>query len=259
MENIMASLLLIAAQDGNIEFLIESLTTQSIDYFYTLSRTDEGISPILQVVRQGCEKVAVKILTSGHSYSISGDDDLSPLHSVPNSQLINWHNVFTSAEEVCKVLLDKHQEMIKKVDENGITLVHKWVMIAAYKCTEGIVEIVHVLLKTYLDSYGKEKGVVLQEPDAKGNTHLDVASELENDSPLHHIHLRSYSQYQVFFAIPLIQQMIDMPDINNSIPLYRALERRDMLFAEVLLSTNNVSRSIKDKSSRSATNLLAEL
>ncbi|KAL2943903.1 Ankyrin-1 [Bienertia sinuspersici] len=407
MENIMASLLLIAARDGDVEFLIESLTSQSIDYFYTRHKTDEGedhyniihlaimdeqadflkqaldilpiaavqllcqevimfrscnayhfaalrgnlttvkilvdsmvgvgckyketfaygpcmsldiellcnmidnkgISPLLQAVRRRCEKVAVKILTSCHSYSTSGDDDLSPLDVVPNC-----------SEEVCKLLLDKHLKMIKKVDENGITLLHKWVMIAAYKCTQGTVKIAQVLVKAYVDAYEEKKGELLQvSPWKRENIqgHMPFLTALigrheklalyimsvdienlvihatksvlyaavwtssawieackrghlqgieafinyspdfrticvqEHDSPLPHIHLRSYNQYQAFLAIPLIQEMINMPDTNNSTPLHGALEKRDMLFAEVLLSTDNVSRSIKDTSGQS--------
>ncbi|XP_074319478.1 protein ACCELERATED CELL DEATH 6-like isoform X2 [Silene latifolia] len=150
-----------------------------------------GTSPLLEAVRCRCPKVAVKILTADHGYSTSGDDELTPLDLAPNS-----------TEEVCRLLLEKHPEMLKKVDETGLNILHLWVRIghvwpfhlliereetsawrkdyidllcaveneknynplhvAATGSNEKSVEIVQLLVEAYVKAYEKEKGEILR-------------------------------------------------------------------------------------------------
>ncbi|CAO2838918.1 unnamed protein product [Amaranthus hypochondriacus] len=406
---------------------------------------NKGTSPLFEAVQRGCVQVVMKILTSGFSYSIFGEDQMTPLHVIPNC-----------SEEVCTLVLDKHPEMLKKASTNGLTIMHKWVMMgqlwpfefllnrkanskwrkefidllsaaekstgnnplhtAASMHTEDILQAVQLLVKAYIDAY--EQGDVLQhspwnfenkngetplilslvhkneklaryfialdvenlvihatksilycavqhrcdevaadilasvapshfrliqlkgndgknvlhvasnctertcnllvenlpwlinEPDDNGKTALDVASEAGNawlikllltkdpssitsapfawieackkghleaiyafidapdfrtfcfqrkDSPLHHIELKSYRDYKDFLAIPLIQEMKNMVDFDGATPLHRALDRKDILFVEALLSGDGVLRNIKDKNGKTATHLLKKL
>ncbi|KNA19511.1 hypothetical protein SOVF_061040 [Spinacia oleracea] len=81
----------------------------------------------------------------------------------------------------------------------------------------------------------------------------------QEDSPLHRIKLTTYQEYEKFLAIPLIWEMKNRRDYDGKTPLHRALEREDILFAELLLH-KGVNRSIRDKRHKTpATKLLAEL
>ncbi|KMS98519.1 hypothetical protein BVRB_4g092110 isoform B [Beta vulgaris subsp. vulgaris] len=80
----------------------------------------------------------------------------------------------------------------------------------------------------------------------------------QEESPLHCIKLTTYQDYEKFLAIPLIWEMKNRRDFDGKTPLHRALEREDILFAEVLLQ-KGVNRSIRDKRRKTATKLLAQL
>ncbi|XP_074319480.1 protein ACCELERATED CELL DEATH 6-like [Silene latifolia] len=413
---------------------------------------DRGTSPLVEAVRRRCPKVAVKILTSGHVYSTSGDDGLTPLDLAPNC-----------TEEVCRLLLDKHPEMLKKVDGNGVTMLHVWVMVghvwpfhllierattsawrkdyidllcavendrnynplhvAATGSNEKSVDIVQLLVEAYKKAYELERGDLVRvspwiresvlgetpltralvsrqqelalyflsldseslvlyasrstlycavsygcdrvvekiltsidpssfrrktelvkqeddhgqnvlhvasnckeraanmlldklpwlinEPDNNGKRPLDTASEVGTawliemllkkdpssitsaphawtyacknghlaaidafinhcadfrklclglrDTPLHHIKFRAYKEYKDFIAIPLIEEMKNIVDIDGATPLHRAIECKDIIFTEVLLTTDGVHRSIKDKNGKTAIALLVEI
>ncbi|XP_074319472.1 protein ACCELERATED CELL DEATH 6-like isoform X2 [Silene latifolia] len=151
---------------------------------------DYGTSPLFEAVRCRCPKVAGKILKSDHGYSTSGDAGLTPLDFAPNS-----------TEEVCRLLLEKHPEMLKKVDETGLTFLHLWVRLghvwpfhlirdleatsawridyidllcaidvegnnplheAATLFNEKTVEVVQLLVEAYVKAYEKEKGEILR-------------------------------------------------------------------------------------------------
>ncbi|XP_021758534.1 ankyrin-3-like [Chenopodium quinoa] len=80
----------------------------------------------------------------------------------------------------------------------------------------------------------------------------------QEDSPLHNIRLTTYQEYEKFLAIPLLWEMKNRRDYDGKTPLHKALEREDILFAELLLH-KGVNRSIRDRRHKTATKLLAEL
>lgn len=81
----------------------------------------------------------------------------------------------------------------------------------------------------------------------------------QQDTPLHHIKLEGYKDYEEFLAMPLIQEMLNARDSYGRTPLHLALEREDKIFAEVLLTTKGVEQSMKDKDKKTAMDLLKDL
>ncbi|KAK9689093.1 hypothetical protein RND81_09G034900 [Saponaria officinalis] len=81
----------------------------------------------------------------------------------------------------------------------------------------------------------------------------------ENDTPLHHIKLDKYKDYLNLLKIPSIRALKNITDHDGATPLHRALERKDMLLANMLLLGEGVERNITDHNGKTATDLLVKL
>ncbi|XP_074318956.1 protein ACCELERATED CELL DEATH 6-like [Silene latifolia] len=88
---------------------------------------------------------------------------------------------------------------------------------------------------------------------------LQQACRRENDTPLHHIKLPTYKEYLNFLKIPSIAELKNTTDHEGATPLHRAIERKDKLFAKVLLLDEGVERIIQDHYGRTSMDLLARL
>lgn len=78
------------------------------------------------------------------------------------------------------------------------------------------------------------------------------------DSPMHHINLTAAEDYEKFFAISPIWEMKNNRDSYGQTPLHRALQRQDIVLAELLLK-KGVDSSVSDIKGTTAKNLLADL
>ncbi|KAL2944725.1 Ankyrin repeat-containing protein ITN1 [Bienertia sinuspersici] len=81
----------------------------------------------------------------------------------------------------------------------------------------------------------------------------------QEDSPLHHIKLRNLMQYEEFFKIPYMKDLINVQDINGATPLHKAIENQDILLAEALLNMDKIKYDIKDNDNIAARDMLARL
>ncbi|XP_074317933.1 protein ACCELERATED CELL DEATH 6-like [Silene latifolia] len=80
-----------------------------------------------------------------------------------------------------------------------------------------------------------------------------------NDTPLHHIKLHTFEEYHNFLEIPSIAELKNTIDDDGATALHRAIERKDMLLAKILLLDDGVERIIKNHSGTTAMDLLAKL
>ncbi|XP_074318285.1 uncharacterized protein LOC141655086 [Silene latifolia] len=89
---------------------------------------------------------------------------------------------------------------------------------------------------------------------------LQRAYREENDTPLHHVILvATHKDYFNFLKIPSIAELKNTTDHDGATPLHRALERKDMLLAKILLLDGGVERTIADHNGGTSMDLLAEL
>ena len=86
-----------------------------------------------------------------------------------------------------------------------------------------------------------------------------VIAFIDNDV-LHHIKLQTYQDYLNFLKNPTISELKNyITESDGATPLHRALVRKEMHLAKVLLKDNEVERNIKNKSGKTAMDLLLEL
>ncbi|XP_019105599.2 ankyrin repeat-containing protein NPR4 isoform X1 [Beta vulgaris subsp. vulgaris] len=88
---------------------------------------------------------------------------------------------------------------------------------------------------------------------------LQMMCRDQNDTPLHHIKLRTYRDYFNFLKIPSIAELKNTIDYEGATPLHRALERKDMNLARALLIDNGVERNMEDYHGATSMDLLAKL
>lgn len=81
----------------------------------------------------------------------------------------------------------------------------------------------------------------------------------ENDTPLHHIKLRTYRDCLNFLKNPSIMELKNTIDKDGATPLHRALERKDLYLVKALLKDNDAERNIADYNGKTAMDLLAKL
>ncbi|KAL2924973.1 Ankyrin repeat-containing protein BDA1 [Bienertia sinuspersici] len=81
----------------------------------------------------------------------------------------------------------------------------------------------------------------------------------DDDTVLHWLNGFSEKQYEKYLKKKCFAELKNITDSEGATPLHLALRRKDILLAKVLLSDNEVQRSIKDNSDTTAMDLLAKL
>lgn len=164
-------------------------------------------------------------------------------------------------ERTCKLLVENLPWLINEPDDNGKTAldvaseaVNAWLIkLLLTKDPSSITSAPFACIEACKKGHLEAIYAFIDAPDFR------TFCFQRKDSPLHHIELKSYRDYKDFLAIPLIQEMKNMVDFDGATPLHRALERKDILFVEALLSGDGILRNIKDKNGKTGTHLLKKL
>ncbi|CAO2827230.1 unnamed protein product [Amaranthus hypochondriacus] len=200
---------------------------------------DEGESPLFLAVKNGCPKVIDKILST----------------KVPRFRTLRrkdgqtvLHNLRFCPEKTCRQLLEKFWWIINLRDDKGRT--------AFDEANANKVGWLANLLKE-ISSIEKEPFDFITACDKDDLT--TVIAFIDNDV-LHHIKLQTYQDYLNFLKNPTISELKNyITESDGATPLHRALARKEMHLAKVLLKDNEVERNIKNKSGKTAMDLLLEL
>ncbi|CAO2827228.1 unnamed protein product [Amaranthus hypochondriacus] len=200
---------------------------------------NEGESPLFLAVKNGCPKVVDKIMST----------------KVPRFRTLRrkdgqtvLHNLRFCPEKTCRQLLEKFWWIINLRDDKGRT--------AFDEANANKVGWLANLLKK-ISSIEKEPFDFITACDKDDLT--TVIAFIDNDV-LHHIKLQTYQDYLNFLKNPTISELKNyITESDGATPLHRALDRKEMHLARVLLNDNEVERNIKNKSGKTAMDLLLEL
>ncbi|KAK9689100.1 hypothetical protein RND81_09G035300 [Saponaria officinalis] len=215
----------------NEEFAVKLL---SIDLTLCRVRNNKGESPFFLAVKTGCEEAVDVMLRYDETCfdMLRRNDGESVLHCLSSCP-----------EKTGIRVLEKYWWMINLVDDNKKTALDKaketnklWLILA---CKNDEMQAVLAFIDQCQD--------------------LQRACHEENDTPLHHIKLPTYKDYLNLLKIPSIGELKNATDHDGATPLHRALERKDMLLARILLLDDGVERMVSDHNGVTAMDLLAKL
>ncbi|KAK9689096.1 hypothetical protein RND81_09G035000 [Saponaria officinalis] len=227
------------------EFALEIL---SIDPMLCRIRNNKGESPFFLAVRSGCTRAVDEILRIE-------EPSFDLLHSNTGTTVLHCLSTCPG-----KRLLGKYWWMIKLTDDSRKTALDK-------AKEANVLWLVNLLTNPSLirkERFDWVSACKRQETQAvlafiNHCQDLQRACREENDTPLHHIKLDTYEGYLTLLQDPSIRELKNMTDHDGTTPLHRALERKDMLLAKVLLLDDGVERFIADRNGRTAMDLLAKL
>ncbi|KAK9689080.1 hypothetical protein RND81_09G034100 [Saponaria officinalis] len=211
-------------------------------------------------VSHGCDQAVEKMLTSIDSETFKRRSGLVKNSDNHGENVL--HAASNCTERTALLLMDRLPWLVNEPDDNG-----KMPIDTASEV--GTAWLIELLLKKdpssitsapYAWTYACKNGH-LAAIDAFMKHCPDfrkLCFEL-SDTPLHHIKFRAYREYKEFIAMPMIEEMKNVVDSEGATPLHRAIACKDIIFTEVLLTTDGVDRSIKDKKGKTATDLLIEI
>lgn len=166
------------------------------------------------------------------------------------------------AENLVRLLLQKHPELIRKADSNKETALHH----AAKTEQVGIVEMI-VRADSSLGPQAERSSA--NQRDADGLTPLLRAATMDlvqvvitilryspksitlcdsnGRNALHLLRLKSSHDGSALFSFPIIQKLVNEADHDGNTPLHLAIKRKDHNMASMLLDTVNIQPDVKNR------------
>ncbi|KAK9689085.1 hypothetical protein RND81_09G034400 [Saponaria officinalis] len=230
------------------EFALQIL---SIDPLSCQIRNNKGESPFFLAVMSGCARAADEILKIEEPRFdfLRRNDGQTVLHCLPSCP-----------ENIGRKLLEKYWWMINLTDDSRKTALDK-------AKEANVLWLVNLLTNPSLIQKERFDWIAAckREETQAVLAFIDHCQDLQracrevNDTPLHHIKLLTHQDYVNLLQISSIKELKNTTDHEGATPLHRALERKDMLLAKVLLLDDGVERTIADHNGRTALDLLAKL
>ncbi|XP_074319484.1 protein ACCELERATED CELL DEATH 6-like [Silene latifolia] len=228
-----------------------ALEILSVDPTLCKIRNNSGESPFFLAATSGCAKVvdAIMKIEEPRFQMLRRNDGATVLHCLSSCP-----------EETGRRLLEKYWWIINLLDDSGKTALDY----AKQASALWLVSLLNNPSRIKKEEFDWIEACKREETSAvlafiDNCQDLQQACRKENDTPLHHIKLPTDKDYVNFLNTPSIAELKNTTDHEGATPLHRALERKDMLLAKVLLLDDEVERIIPDHYGRTSMDLLARL